>query len=686
MMISSSPADTDFEHRDWVRLLEARAQSRGSDPAFTFLDRSGEEIDRRTYRELYDRARDIAVHLQSRDGDIGQVVLFYPQGMSFLDGFFGAMFAGGVPVPAFAPDTVRNNVRRLESIVADSGARVILTDSASAELLREWGETSDAIAALRIVETDSIAIGQSDAWQLPDRSWDDVAFLQYTSGSTGTPKGVIVSHGNLLAMTKMLSGFYAVDAESTFVSWVPLYHDLGLIGNVLFSVFNGAHCVMMAPESFVRAPLTWLRAISHYRANISFAPTFAFGFSLRHIAKLDASELDLSCWKTAVIGAEPIYPTTIEMFSKAAAKFGFRREAFQCAYGLAESTLMVVTTPHASGAIITELDAHALERGAAQDVVGSSSRDVRRLVSSGVPGPGHTAAIVDPTTGKECPDGTIGEIWLSGPCICKGYFRNEDATRAMFENFLPGAPHEGPFLRSGDLGFIRDGQLYFTGRAKEIIIVAGANHYPQDIEMTAFSASKLLRPGCAAAFAVQSEDEEAMVIVHEIRDPAADEATIASAMRSIGAAIREAHGLSAHDIVFIPPGTLPKTSSGKIQRTLMRQRYLDGSLDAIARLRATAPVVETAGTTTDATTRAFRNWVQFTLADLVGVELAKIDLGQHVTNLGLNSLKVVSFLAQASDRLGVPEKQLKPWDHDTVDAWIDHVCGATAAQPAKAAS
>jgi len=446
--------------------------------------------------------------------------------------------------------------------------------------------------------------------------------------------------------------------------WVPLYHDLGLIGNILFSLYVGSHCVVMAPETFLRSPLNWLNAISKYKADISFAPTFAYDYSLRYAKELSPDIVDLRHWRVAVVGAEPIYQGTLERFSKSFAHLGFSINNFHCAYGLAESTLMVVTTPYRQGPKFKRLDAAHLEQGIAQETISDNPREYRTVVSSGVAGADHSVVIVDPHTAQRCPDGQVGEIWLSGPCITKGYFQNETATADMFSVQIEGFAGKS-FLRTGDTGFIDQGELYPTGRIKDLIIINGANHYPQDIEQTAFLADPTLRIGCAAAFSIVSEDAERLVVTVEVRKEVAETLNAQQVITNVMTKVRDIHGLVPHDLLLIPAGTLSKTSSGKIQRQLTKKRYLNGEIPVIAQFREEPPAVQESPELVD-----LRNWIQFILAEAIGKPIGAIRLENHVTQVGIDSVKVVAILDKVAARIGVDIKELKPWEFDSIDGWI----------------
>ncbi|MFJ8632269.1 fatty acyl-AMP ligase [Streptomyces sp. NPDC093568] len=540
------------------------------------------EIEEISYRRLADRSRAVAAWLQERDLAGSRAMLLYPPGLEFICAFLGCLAAGVVAVPGVPAQGRAQNHRaltRMKRLIADADAKVILggrevigTLHASARHLPELTEVTCAA-------TEDIPDEAAASWREPDLTADSVAFLQYTSGSTAAPRGVMVTHGNLLdnerVITERMGHTPDVIAEydhEMFVSWLPVYHDMGLIGPVLNTVHLGVTATFFSPLHFLQQPQRWLTAINRYRPHTSGGPNFAYELCLRHATPALLDDLDLSSWKVAFNGAEPVRAATLRRFADIFAPAGFRREALYPCYGLAEATLMVTGgTVHTPPTLL-----QAAETGP------HAGRTDAAAVSSGRPGPDVTVAIADPERREELPEGETGEIWVRGASVAKGYWRNALATRETFRATLAG--HEGRFLRTGDLGFLRDGELFVTGRLKDLIVIDGRNHYPQDLELTAEMAHPALRPGCTAAFAVEGdhlgEGGEQPVVVAEIPPDAASEAEkITDVIRS---GIGEAHGLSVRDVVLVRPGTIPKTSSGKIQRRATRAAYLDGTLAVIA--------------------------------------------------------------------------------------------------------
>jgi acyl-CoA synthetase (AMP-forming)/AMP-acid ligase II len=437
--------------------------------------------------------------------------------------------------------------------------------------------------------TDALPADAADAWRRPDLTADTLAFLQYTSGSTADPKGVMLTHGNLMANLQLILHGFAIHEQSTGVIWLPPYHDMGLIGGILEPLYMGAPCTLMSPLDFLQRPIRWLNAISKYGATVSGGPNFAYDLVARKATPQQKAALDLSRWEVAFNGAEPVRRETIERFSEAFAECGFRKEAFYTCYGLAEATLIVTGGVALTPPIYTTVDANELGRGRAvpadEDAPGAQT-----LVGCGATLLDQDVAIVDPETGERLPAQVVGEIWVTGQSVAQGYWQRQEESERTFCARLAG--DERDFLRTGDLGFLDEaGNLFVAGRIKDLIIVDGRNHYPQDIELTVERAHPAIRPGCTAAFPVTHGGQERVVITAEIGKgykptPGAQRADgesgpldPAEVIASIRKAVAESHDIRAHAIALLKPGGAPKTSSGKIQRRAAKASYLDGSLE-----------------------------------------------------------------------------------------------------------
>ncbi|NIJ11887.1 acyl-CoA synthetase (AMP-forming)/AMP-acid ligase II [Saccharomonospora amisosensis] len=547
-------------------VLSERAAAEPARRAYVFLTEDGAEKDSLTYGQLHARALTVAGVLRSRCRPGERALLVFPPGLDFLAAYFGCLYAGVVAVPVNPPR--RGRVRDATfGIVRDCEPVAVLTTAAMAAGLRPvldgplwWLCVDDLPGAGPPLEPWPCTAGSP-------------AFLQYTSGSTSAPKGVQVSHGNLAANQEMIRLAFGHDRHSTVVGWAPLFHDQGLIGNVLQPLYVGATSILMSPMAFIRRPLLWLSTISRYRAHTSGGPNFAFEACVEHAARANsAGELDLSSWAVAFNGAEPIRPDTLRRFAETFAPFGFSSSAWYPCYGLAEATLIVTGSRPGRGARTLDVNTEAL--GHQRYAPGG-----RRLAGSGFAVPGEQVRIVDPDTRVPCGDGHVGEIWVHGPNVAKGYWRRPEATAATFHAECAGEPGR-TYLRTGDLGMIVDGELYVVGRRKDLVIIRGRNYYPQDIELTAESAHPSLRPGGCAAFSVPRDGEERLVVVQEIRREYrrnADPAEVAAAVR---AAVAREHDVSLAELVLTLPGRLRKTSSGKIMRADARERFLASGFEA----------------------------------------------------------------------------------------------------------
>ena len=586
--------------------LRRRAAEEPGRTAFTFLDGDGAEAEALTWAGLDARARAVAAALQEAGAAGERALLLHPPGLGFVASFLGCLYAGTVAVPAYPPGRNRPPAR-LRSIAADARARVVLAPSSLAS--ESLGAKVPELGGAVWIATDALPPGIAEAWCETSPAPDDPAFLQYTSGSTSDPKGVVVTHGNLLHNEEAIRGAFGMSESSVVVGWLPLYHDMGLIGNVLQPLHAGAQAVLMAPLSFLQRPALWLETISRYRATTSGGPNFAYDLCARKVGEEEKAGLDLSSWAVAFNGAEPVRARTMERFAAAFAPCRFRREAFFPCYGLAEATLFV-----SGGALAA----------APRDPVGCGRTAAEQ-----------TVAIVDPEACKPCAPGREGEIWVAGPSVAAGYWGRPEETERTFGARL--ASGEGPFLRTGDLGLLADGELFVTGRRKDLIILRGRNHYPQDLEWTAEASHPALRPGCAAAFSVDREGEERLVLLCEVERSAADPAGVAEAVRR---AVAEEHEVAVEEVVLLRAGTILKTSSGKIRRAACRAAYVAGELAVVAR-SGMVREKEDPGDLREEVARVLRR------------AAGGIDPDVPLTSLGLDSLAAAELRSAVEGRLGV---------------------------------
>jgi acyl-CoA synthetase (AMP-forming)/AMP-acid ligase II len=414
---------------------------------------------------------------------------------------------------------------------------------------------------------------------LPNPGPEDIAFLQYTSGSTSDPKGVMVTHGNLIENLEMIRLTLDNTGQSIHANWVPLYHDMGLILNVLQSLYVGAPCVLLAPVTFIQRPMQWLRAIHNYRAEVAGGPNFAFDLCVRRFRADQVKDLDLSCWKVAFNAAEPVRADTIERFAATFSPYGFEPRAICPLYGMAEATVLISGGGRGAGPVIRTVSREAFQRH--QVAIPAGHDDGHRVVGCGRNIIGQRIAIVDPETRRRLEADHIGEVWVGGPHICKGYWSNPATTRSTFRARIEG--EDEFWLRTGDLGFIDEaGELFITGRIKDVIIVRGINYYPQDIENTVYDSHPSLRRYCGAVFSVLTENtEEKVVLVQEVERVHRRDLEIDEIIGCIREAVVNEHEIALDSIVLIRPGSIPKTTSGKIQRSLARRMWLQNSFKAV---------------------------------------------------------------------------------------------------------
>ncbi len=574
-----------FGPSNLVDLLRHRAAHQPGDVGFYYLaDGESEEINW-TYAELDRRARAIGAWLQSLGVQGERALLLYPAGLDFIAAFFGCLYAGVVAVPAYPPRKNRS-LERIEAIANDAEAKVTLTTQEVFDRVQGVLAENPNLQSLHWGTTDQFPPGMERDWRQPDVHGDTLAFLQYTSGSTGTPKGVMLSHANLMHNSALICYAFEHTRSGVGVFWLPSYHDMGLIGGILQPMYYGKPNVLMSPMSFLQRPLRWLQAITKYKGTVSGGPNFAYDLCVRRITPEERAHLDLSSWSLAFNGAEPIRPETLAEFTRTFAPCGFHAEAFYPCYGLAEATLMVTGGLKTANPIVRSFEAKSIENNQAVDAL-PDEEGTRTLVGCGAALLDQEVVIVDPETMTKCPDRRIGEIWVAGPSVAQGYWRQADESAATFRAFLKDTGR-GPYLRTGDLGFLHEGELFVTGRLKDLLIIHGRNYYPQDIEQTVEGCHPLLRPAATAAFTVDVSKRERLVVVAEIeRGRNRSEAEIDQVFQAIRKSISAEHEIPADAVVLIKAGSIPKTSSGKIQRHACRSGFLRGQdLEIVSQWRS----------------------------------------------------------------------------------------------------
>ncbi|MET8778917.1 HAD-IIIC family phosphatase [Nocardia sp. NPDC004654] len=676
--------------KSFVDTLFAQVENRPAELVYRFLASGDVDgvVREMSYADLGVRARAIAAALQ--DATPERALLLYPAGPEFAEAFFGCLAAGVVAVPAPLPEWENRSLRRLRRMVAHAEVGVVLAPSRvvaeSAALCAEIPE----LAGVRWLATDEIPGDLASSWQEPDLGPDSVAFIQYTSGSTSAPRGVLLTHGNLLHNQDAIAAGLGHDRAlveswdgALFASWLPMYHDMGLIAPLLHTVYLGAHSVLMSPLHFLQRPERWLQAISTYRAHTSGGPNFAYELCTRRITPEQIDRFDLSHWRVAFNGSEPVRAATVRRFTETFGRAGFRAESHHPVYGLAEATLIVTAPPVAAPPTFLDVPG--------RNAVGNRARGAE-LVGVGGAAEGMSIAVVDPETGVERGDGDEGEIWVAGNSVATGYFRDERATAEIFGAALP--DDDRRFLRTGDLGFVADGELFVTGRRKDLLIVDGRNHYPQDIEQTVEAAHDGIRPGCVAAFSVDlGADGEQPVVVAEVRGEEPGE--LAEIEGAVRAAVATDHGLTLAAVLLIRPGAIFKTSSGKIQRSACRAAYLSGELLALSAGPVRSPEDELDDYETDSesaesaehtgaepSAAAIRSWLVTAIARQAALDPERIDVHRPMVEFGLGSADLVEMVIDLSDFVGRFLDTNLLFDHPTIDGVATALAPTEADEPA----
>jgi len=660
-----------------VDLLRLRGETQAEQVCYTYLLDGEDQEYNLTYADFERKARQIAVALQEgcRVGD--RALLIFRPGIDFILGYFGCLFAGVIAVPVYPPAKPAD-WQRFMGIAQDCQPSAICSTSNLKAVVQGGLAQFPEFAGLPLVCTDEIDTLSAAEWIAPDIDGNHLAFLQYTSGSTGTPKGVMVSHQNLLHNEKLIHTGFSSRSDFNVVSWLPLYHDMGLIGGAIQPIYLGCRTVILSPVAFLQKPFRWLKAISKYRGNASGGPNFAYDLCVKRINEEQLASLDLSSWEIAFNGAEPIRAGTLARFTEKFAACGFNPNAMYSCYGLAEATLFVTGAKKGEFPTLLNVESEALEKNVLLEVE-ASHPDAKMLVSSGYVVE-QDVRIVHPDSRRECSEFEAGEIWVKGDSVAKGYWNRPDATDDTFNAYLDGS-NTGPFLRTGDIGFLYNNQLYVTGRIKELVIIDGRNHYPQDIEDSVQSTLPELRRGCGAAFSVELQGQEKLILVQELerRQDNVDLNGLAQTARRI---ISENHDLQLHCLVLIEYGSLLKTSSGKIRRRAMRDLFLVSGLKEV--FRSELSNVEPPGPTVVAPapaseTQAAQTDLQLSITQLlsphVGLAPHQIDIQLPFSHFGLDSRALVGLSGEVEEKLGRPMPPHLFYNYPTVAALAAYLAG-----------
>ncbi len=677
-----------------VSLLQKRALEQQSQVAYTFLvDGETEEVSL-TYEALDQKARSLAALLQSMNATGERALLLYPPGLEFIVAFFGCLYAGVTAVPVYPP---RRNQRmtRLQAIVKDAQASFALTTTSVLSNIENSFTLEPELAALHYIATENLTNDFASCLQPLKINSDTLAFLQYTSGSTGTPKGVMVSHGNLLHNQETIKRSFQHTEETIFVGWLPLFHDMGLIGNVLQPLYLGIPSFLMSPTAFLQKPLRWLMAISRYKATTSGGPNFAYDLCVDKITPEQLSLLDLSSWQVAFNGSESVRAETIERFSATFEDCGFKRNAFYPCYGMAEATLIISGGLKSAPPVICSLKDKAFQQNFVEIATGQE-QDTKAIVGVGKSWLDQKIAIANPESLTQCPDGQIGEIWFLGPSVACGYWKRPQETQQTFNVQLQDTG-EGPFLRTGDLGFLLDGELFVTGRIKDMIVVRGKNHYPQDIELTVQKSHSALRPNSGAAFSMEVAGVERLVIVQEVERSYLQKLDVDEVVRAICQVVSEQHQLQVYAVVLLKTASIPKTSSGKIQRHACRDGFLNGNLDVVGDWTANLQQIDLLQLQQQVealwvelhssnksesnleslkpafTEEAIATWLVSHLALSLKVPRDEIDIREPFAAYGLDSSVAVSMTGELAQWMGYELEPTLFWEYPNIKALAQHL-------------
>ncbi|NJK63171.1 MAG: AMP-binding protein [Synechococcaceae cyanobacterium SM2_3_1] len=693
-MVTAAHATSEFppgiqdQLKTLVELLQWRAQHQPDQLAYRFLEHGEIEAGSLTFGQLDRRVRAVAAQLQQQVRQGERALMLYPSGLDFIVAFLACLYAGIIAVPAYPPRR-NQNVQRIQAILGNCQAKIILTiASQQQEILARLAETNTC-AALPSLATDGVDPVLAEQWQPVPVTPQTLAFLQYTSGSTGTPKGVMVTHQNLWTNQQMIREGFAHSDQTVFVGWLPLFHDMGLVGNVLQPLFLGTPCTLMSPVSFLQRPFRWLQAISHYRATTSGGPNFAYDLCVERATPEKIKDLDLSSWQVAFNGAEPVWADTLRRFAETFAPCGFRWQAFYPCYGMAETTLFVTGGPPQEAPVLQSFQAAGLEQNQVM-AVAIPHPGTRELVGCGQIWLEEDLRIVNPETLQLCAPEEVGEIWVAGDHVAAGYWERPEATLPTFQA-QPQGYAEQPFLRTGDLGFLWQGQLFITGRLKDVVIIRGQNHYPQDIERTVQHSHPTLRSNSGAAFTVQETGQgEQLVIVQEVERTALRQlqGETDQIVEAIRTAVSQEYELQVVAIRLIKPFSLPKTSSGKVRRSACRQAYLEGTLQEVASWQRSTPApdldnqvetvaIQSAATPASAKTqKQIQAWLVNYLARSLQVNSNDIDPGKAFATYGLDSAVAVSMTTDLGDWLELDLEVMLLWEYPTIASVSEYLASA----------
>lgn len=671
--------------RTLTDVLVQRADHYGDKVVFAYSCNGEDEPDQVSYRRLDHRARAIASALQRKGAAGARVLVLCPSGLDFIAAIFGCFYAGTVAIPVHPPVHSRL-ISRVASIVSDARADFVLTTFDVQDELKPVVDQLPDGASLEWYAVDTDVPDDANEWSPPQIDSESTAFVQYTSGSTGTPKGVHLTHANLLANLEDIAQVLGPDDDVRIVSWLPLHHDMGLIGAIFGVLYAGGTCYLMPPSAFIQRPMRWLETISRHRAAFSVAPNFAYELCVERSTPEERAALDLSSWTSALSGAEPVRVATMQRFAEAFGPAGFRREIFRPVYGLAEATLFVSgATDRNAAPMERHLDGVALRENRIVPVT-PEHPSAASVVGCGPVAANQRIVIVNPATRRQCGSDEVGEIWVAGGNVARGYWGKPAETEETFGAYVADTG-QGPFLRTGDLGFLADGELFVAGRLKDVVIIRGRNYYPNDIEFTVQETHAGLMAGRGAVFSVEPESggPEQLIVVQEIdREKITDTDAVIGGIRT---AITAEHEIHPHAVLLVDALRIPTTSSGKIRRRACRQKFVDGDLEAFAQWQApanrepqsAAPEAEASSSISGRSAEEIENWFIAQLATELDLSPGEIDVTQPFAYYGLDSVRAIQLMTALEAWLGYRTSPNLAYDYPTIGLIAGHLANDAAA-------
>ncbi len=656
-----------------VEILTYRGKYQFNQLAYTFLPDGETEENHLTYGELLESATAIAVELNSRIPSGERALLLYPAGLDFICAFFGCLLAGVAAIPVNLPKK-NQKMKRVAAILENAQTNLILSTQSQIPVLESYLD----LEKVTYLATDTLSHQNRDNRQIVEIPGETLAFLQYTSGSTGNPKGVMVSHENLLNNLQDLDSSVGTDENSCLITWLPVFHDMGLIFGILLPFYRGIPCYLMPPMAFLQHPIRWLKAISTYGGTHTAAPNFAYKRCIDKIKEEELQDLDLRQWRVAFNGAEPVRIETLIKFADKFAPCGFEFNNFCPAYGLAETTLQIASVSQTQVPKVCQVYKEKLAQN--QIFITDKLENSQELVSCGQTTIDTDIAIVNPETKQRCQPDEVGEIWVKGKTVAQGYWQLPEATEEIFQATIANTG-ESPYLRTGDLGFLHQGQLYITGRLKDVIIIRGGNYYPQDIEQSVEQCHPDLLADCSAAFTVEVEGEEQLVIVQEVARTAIRRLNESEVIEAICQAVFEAFELSVYAIALIKPASIPKTSSGKIQRRLCRQQFLNDQLKIVTHWMNSTPEESPLDSqdedknleitnllSENITAKELEKWLVSYLSKKLNKSPKQLSIKAPLANYGLDSVTGIELIEALEKQLSIEIEPTIYYDYPSIKA------------------